>query len=103
MNTEILELVKSLAVRVHSINITAHAGIFGSNTADAALMQLRKASAELMAAVQQALPLPKQFERLQDLDSALRSANLVGVLSEGDLQPFMDAIDKLYVLTDKEV
>ncbi len=98
---EYLEKVKLLAQRLHGIEITASAGIFGTSNRDVALLKLRQKAGELVHSIQSNEPVKQQVKALDKLEAALRSAQLLELVSERELAQYLEQVDDIHDQIDK--
>jgi|SRR5882757_4826885 len=93
-NHEVVRLAEHLAAAVHKIDISSYAGVFGAAAGtDSALLQMRKIAAELVQAARQGSRLKASIE---NMESALLTAQLVGLLSQTELAKYLKNIDELH-------
>lgn len=99
--SEAQRLAQALANQLHAITISSNTGIFGASATDTALLNLRKNAAELVRSVQIAVK-SEQLAHLTALEATLQSAQLLGLLSDNELHTYLQLVDKLYDVIDKE-
>jgi hypothetical protein len=96
---KVLKLAIDLASMVHAVEISSHAGVFGTAGTDSALLQMRKAAAELVQAARKEVGIDVSID---GMESALLTAGAIGLLSQTELEEYLKGVDELRVSAEEK-